>query len=82
MLKGVISNADLRRGLLKQMDKLSDIDVSAMINETPVNITSTATLGQMLTKIDALNFIILFLPVIDENGILQGAVLLNNLTRG
>ena len=81
-LKGVISNADLRRGLLTQMDKLSDINVSAMINKTPVSISTTATLGQMLTKIDALSFIILFLPVIDENGILKGAVLLNNLTRG
>jgi CBS-domain-containing membrane protein len=35
-----------------------------------------------LRKIDALNFIILFLPVIDEDRRLKGAVLLNNLTRG
>ena len=53
-----------------------------MINKTPVGISDTATLGQMLTKIDTLPFIILFLPVVDDNGILQGTVLLNNLTRG
>ena len=81
-LKGVISNADLRKGLLKQMDHLSDIDAHQMINKTPVGISDTATLGQMLTKIDTLPFIILFLPVVDDNGILQGTVLLNNLTRG
>jgi|GEM_PF-4406623 len=36
----------------------------------------------MLTKIDSLSFIILFLPVLDDKGTLRGAVLLNNLTRG
>jgi hypothetical protein len=81
-LKGLISNADLRRGLLKQMGNLSEVDASQMINRNPVNISAQATLGQMLTKIDSLRFIILFLPVLDEKGILQGAVLLNNLTRG
>jgi pentose-5-phosphate-3-epimerase/CBS domain-containing protein len=81
-LKGLISNADLRRGLLKQMPNIADIDVRQMINRNPVNISGEATLGQMLTKIDALNFIILFLPVVDGTGHLQGAVLLNNLTKG
>ncbi len=82
VLKGLISNADLRRGLLKQLPDLTDVDALRMVNRTPVSISDQATLGQMLTKIDALNFIILFLPVVDGNGILQGAVLLNNLTRG
>jgi ribulose-phosphate 3-epimerase len=82
MLKGVISNADLRKGLLMQLGNLSAIDARQMINTNPVSISNTATLGQMLTKINALPFIILFLPVVDENGVLQGAVLLNNLTRG
>ena len=81
-LKGVISNADLRKGLLKQIDHLSDIDARQMINTAPVSVNDRATLGQMLTKIDTLPFIILFLPVVDENGVLLGAVLLNNLTRG
>jgi CBS domain-containing protein len=82
MLKGVISNADIRRGLIRQVDHLIDIDVTGMINPNPVRISDTADLGQMLTIINELNFIILFLPVVDDNGILKGAVLLNNLTRG
>jgi ribulose-phosphate 3-epimerase len=82
ILTGVISNADIRRGLLRQMDKLSNINVGEMVNRSPVVISDEATLGQMLTKIDALPFIILFLPVVHRTGILQGAVLLNNLTRG
>lgn len=81
-LKGVISNADLRRGLLNQIEDLSRINVRSIQNENPICISENATLGEMLTKIDALSFIILFLPVLDENGKLKGAVLLNNLTRG
>ena len=81
-LRGVISNADLRRGLLKQVGDLTNIDAHRMINNNPVRINENATLSEMLTKIDALNFIILFLPVVDDKGILKGAVLLNNLTRG
>ena len=80
--KGLISNADLRRGLLRQIAAMPAIDARLMINANPVSISTHATLGQMLTKIDTLNFIILFLPVIDDQGILQGAILLNNLTRG
>jgi ribulose-phosphate 3-epimerase len=81
-LKGIISNADIRRGLLRQISSLNAINVLDMINSAPININEEASLGQMLTKINALNFIILFLPVVDNNGKLQGAVLLNNLTRG
>jgi Mg/Co/Ni transporter MgtE len=64
------------------MGNLSEVDAGQMINKSPVNISAQASLGEMLTKIDSLSFIILFLPVVDEKGILQGAVLLNNLTRG
>lgn len=81
-LKGVISNADLRRGLIRQLDNLVSVDVREMINTDPVRISGDADLGQMLSVINELNFIILFLPVVDSAGGLLGAVLLNNLTRG
>lgn len=81
-LKGVISNADLRRGLIRQLDNLVSVDVREMINTDPIRISSDADLGQMLAMINELNFIILFLPVVDSEGKLLGAVLLNNLTRG
>ena len=81
-LKGVVSNADLRRGLIRQLDHLTSVDVNHMINTNPVRISDSADLGQMLTMINELNFIILFLPVVDDSGTLKGAVILNNLTRG
>ncbi|MBS1684061.1 MAG: CBS domain-containing protein [Bacteroidetes bacterium] len=81
-LKGVVSNADLRRGLIRQLDNLVSVDVREMINTDPIRISGDADLGQMLAMINELNFIILFLPVVDSEGKLLGAVLLNNLTRG
>jgi ribulose-phosphate 3-epimerase len=80
-LKGVISNADIRRGLLSKLNDLNAVDVSAIINTKPVVINQSQTLTDMLHLLNDLNFIILFLPVIDAEGRLKGAVLLNNLTR-
>ena len=80
-LKAVISNADIRRGLLQQMSHLDTIQVSKMLNRNPIHINVAATLKEMLKSIDAVPFIILFLPVVNVHGKLQGAVLLNNLIR-
>ena len=82
VLKGIISNADLRRGLIRQLDNLVSVDVKEMINNDPVSISDSADLSGMLAMINELNFIILFLPVVNKDNKLQGAVLLNNLTRG
>lgn len=81
-LEGVISNADVRRGILQQIEHLEKIDVTEMINRTPVKLNEFDSLGAMLKTVNGLNFIVLFLPVTDSDNILKGAVLLNNLTRG
>ncbi|MFN8277742.1 MAG: CBS domain-containing protein [Chitinophagales bacterium] len=81
ILKGVISNADLRRGLLKHFHQPHQLSASSIMNRTPITISKHATLYDMLEKIQSLPFIILFLPVIDESGRLCGSVLLNQLVR-
>lgn len=80
-LKGVISNADIRRGFLNKLNDLNAVDVQEMINAKPVVIGENKTLTDMLHLLNDLNFIILFLPVVDAQHQLKGAVLLNNLTR-
>ena len=80
-LKGVISNADIRRGFLHKLNDLNAVDVQSMINVAPVVIKEGETLTDMLHLLNDLNFIILFLPVVDSENQLKGAVLLNNLTR-
>lgn len=81
-LQGVITNADIRRGLIRKMDTLNDISTDDLINLSPITINEDASLNDLLKLIRHLNFIILFLPVVDDTKQLKGTVLLNNLLRG
>ena len=80
-LTGVVSNADVRRGLLKNLDDLNSIKAETIINNKPISILESATVSDIVSLLNELNFIVLFLPVVDDKNILKGAVLLNNLTR-
>lgn len=80
-LTGVVSNADVRRGILKNIDDMAAIVPAEIINRKPVVIAPEHTVTDILRMLNELNFIVLFLPVTDENNFLKGAVLLNNLTR-
>lgn len=80
-LTGIISNADVRRALLKNLEDLNAINPHQLINSSPVVVAETATVADVVRLLNSLNFIVLFLPVVDENKVLKGAVLLNNLTR-
>lgn len=80
-LVGVVSNADVRRGLLKNLNDLNAVKSETVINQKPISISENATVSDIVCLVNELNFIVLFLPVLDEKNILKGAVLLNNLTR-
>jgi pentose-5-phosphate-3-epimerase/CBS domain-containing protein len=80
-LTGVVTNADVRTGLLKHLDNLNEIHSDDIINRNPVFISEEASLADMIHLLNNLSFIVLFLPVVDAQKKLKGAVLLNNLTR-
>ncbi len=80
-LKGVVSNADVRRGLLKNAGDMNAVQSKDIINASPVSISETASLHDMIRLLNSLSFIVLFLPVVDAENHLKGAVLLNQLTR-
>lgn len=80
-LTGVVSNADVRRGLLKNLNDLNATDAASIINRKPISIKETSTVADIVRLLNELNFIVLFLPVVGDKNILKGAVLLNNLTR-
>lgn len=80
-LTGVLSNADVRRGLLKNLNDLNTVKAESVINKNPIRIKETSTVSDIVHLLNELNFIVLFLPVADDNNILKGCVLLNNLTR-
>ncbi len=81
-LIGVTSNADIRRGILKKIKELQNIEVEDIVNTKPICIDENFTIREMLKKVRSLPFLILFLPVVDSKGILKGAVTFNNMIRG
>lgn len=79
--KGIISNADIRKGLLKQFDYLPKMDVSAIINANPVKILDKNSVVEMLQVIKKCPFPVMYLPVTDENNCTKGIVTFVNLVK-
>ncbi|HRO76734.1 MAG TPA: CBS domain-containing protein, partial [Crocinitomicaceae bacterium] len=78
---GIISNADIRKGLLKQYTQLPDLDISQLINRNPVKINDTNTVVEMLNVIKRCPFSVMYLPVVDERNFTKGIVTFVNLIK-
>lgn len=79
---GVCSNADLRKGILKHLDNLNDINIEELINRTPFTINENISTKEMIHKIKAKSFPILFLPVLNNENEIVGALTFNQLIKG
>lgn len=81
-LTGLISNADLRKGFIRNISDLNAVDVSGIINRNPAKVYDDFTIDEMLAYIKNTKFNILYLPVVDRNNILTGTVTFTNLIKG
>jgi len=81
-LSGLSSNADVRKGLLKNLEDLNKVRLDDIINYKPVVISQEATISEMMQLIKNKKFIISFLPVVDADQRLAGAITFFNLIRG
>lgn len=81
-LEGIISNADLRRELLRKVDDPAQINVGQMVNSSPIAIDEQSTVQAMLKKIKEFDFPVNYLPVVDEGGKVKGVVSFLNLVKG
>ena len=81
-LAGLVTNAGLRRGLLNHIDDLSAFDAKALVNPNPKAITEDVTISEMLARIKRFPFLVQFLPVVDAQNHLVGAINFNNLILG
>jgi pentose-5-phosphate-3-epimerase len=81
-LSGISSNADIRKGLIKHFAKLPDVPVQEMINTQPVTINESATVVELLRLIKSKNFPISYLPVVNDQGQISGALTFINLIKG
>ncbi|MFT4601080.1 MAG: ribulose-phosphate 3-epimerase [Arenicella sp.] len=80
--EGIIGNADLRRNLLENIDNLDNINVSEMINSTPLTIKGSYTVYQLLRFIKKESRTVVYLPVMDNNNKGIGTINFLNLIKG
>lgn len=79
---GIISNADVRKGLLRHITDLSKIDVKSMLNRNAISINENQTVNEMLQLIKTNSFPIMYLPVLDNSKKAVGIVTFVNLIKG
>lgn len=79
---GIISNADVRRALLKNIQILPNIKAAEMINSSPVTIKEEATVNEMLQLVRDQPFSLMYLPVLSSEGKPAGVVTFLNLIKG
>jgi pentose-5-phosphate-3-epimerase len=80
--EGIISNADIRRALIKQFQNLPEIDVKSILNKNAVKINQNQTVIEMLQLIKKNTFPIMYLPVVNDKNQAVGIVTFLNLIKG
>ncbi len=81
-LEGIISNADVRKGLLKRIGWLNEIVEEDITNKTPVVVNENATVVELIRLIKSKKFPITYLPVVDNDNNVTGALTFFNLVKG
>ena len=82
VLKGLISNADVRRGLIRNIADLNAMTAQNIINPNPKFIYQDRNVSQLIKLVKSFEYPILYLPVLDKSHKLVGAVSFNNLIKG
>ena len=81
-LDGIVTNADVRKGLLKHTDNLNDVSVADITNTNPVKANENFSVMELLKFIKQQRFAISYLPVVDDTNKVTGAVTFFNLIKG
>ncbi|MBC8343617.1 MAG: CBS domain-containing protein [Bacteroidetes bacterium] len=81
-LKGFIANADIRKGLLKNLDDLNKTKAEEVINFNPAVAFEDMTIRDLIQFIKVQKFPVNYLPVIDRKGKFKGALTFENLIKG
>lgn len=81
-LDGIVTNADVRKGLLKHTDNLNNVSVADITNTNPVTANENFSVMELLRFIKQQSFAISYLPVVDDTNKVTGAVTFFNLIKG
>ncbi len=81
-MEGIITNADVRKGLINNIEDLNDILIKDLVNREPVSINENKNINELLEMIKNQNFPILFLPVLNDDNEPVGTLKFHNLIKG
>jgi len=82
VLQGIITNADIRKGLLKNIQNYNDIKTDDVINSNPVRVNENLSVKELLQFIKAQKFPINYLPVVNDDNQATGALIFYDLIKG
>lgn len=71
---GLVSNADIRKGILNNFENFDKIDLDKLVNKKSITINENCSIGEMLKIIQKNDFIISFIPIIDNKNKLTGCI--------
>jgi ribulose-phosphate 3-epimerase len=80
-LKGIISNADVRKGLIKNFESFNEINAFDLINSRPIVIEEDKTIDELLQLIRGVKFPLQYIPVVNSDGDLKGALTFTQLIK-
>ncbi len=81
-LRGMISNADIRKGMLRNMSDLNGMKAESLMNTSPFSLKEKRTVGELMKAIRNCTFPISYLPIIDNENRAKGIVTFVNLIKG
>ncbi len=82
VLKGIVSNADVRKALIQHEGDLTKCTLNDLMNIQPVTCLESATVNELLKLIRSYSFPITYLPVVDNSQKAVGIVTFVNLIKG
>jgi CBS domain-containing protein len=80
--EGIISNADIRRSLIKDFEKLPHVDAKSLVNSNAVCINENQNVVEMLQLVKKSKFPIMYLPVVNDKHEAVGMISFINLIKG
>lgn len=80
--EGLISNADMRKALIKKINDVNSITVNDMLNKNPIKVYDDFSISEMIEFVKNTKNNILYLPVVDRKEKLVGAITFTNLIKG
>lgn len=81
LLEGLISNADIRKALLRHLTDFNAVNPNEVVNRAPLTVNESATVVELLQIVKKSPFTVSYLPVIDADKCVKGIVNFANLIK-